>query len=135
MSVTSRMSFVRSAAAQPAGNLYGPAATSITGGGGPTDGPAPSSTGMAQGGASAGNGASFIQIVLGLVITTAIWWMITLVLERLIPLKETPHFVIDFLHGLRMALIVAVWFILWKMTAGVAPFNQLEPYRTLAASV
>lgn len=134
MSVTSRMSFSRSAAAQPASNLYGALGASALGAGGGT--PAASSTGMAQGNTpTAGGGATFMQIVLGLFIVFAIWWGITLVLERLLPLKDTPHFLVDWLHGFKMALLVGGWFIVWKMTAGVAPFNQIEPYRTIALSV
>jgi len=139
MSVTSRITFQRSAAQQPAANLYGPMGASVLGGGsngtpGPTPA-APSSTQMATGGAPAAGGITFVQAVLGVATLILIWWAITLVLERLLPLKDTPDFIREFLHGFRIAVLTAIWFLLWKMTAGVAPFNMSAPYVTIAAAI
>lgn len=140
MSVTSRISFNRSNAFQPASNLYGPMAAAAVGGSGgpPADqvGPSPSILGAVQGNPNSGlGGVSFIQVMLGLALLVGIWWLITIILERLLPLKDTPQFFRDWVHGFRMALIVAFWFILWKMSSGVWPLKNVEPYATIAQAL
>jgi len=141
MSVTSKLAFARSTSGQSISNAYGPIAGPALG----SMSGAPPSSGFAGGQIGApttlsqvsGNQqqelapANFVQIMLGVVITIGLWWLITWILEKLLPHHETPHFLEDFLHGLRVALIVGVWFILMKMTTGVAPFKFFPSYRTV----
>ena len=136
MSATSRIAFNRSQAAQPASNLWGPmGAAAIAGKDAPTG---PSITGAVRGAtqpAVIGGGATFWQVIVGLAVFIGAWWAITLILDKLLPLKDTPHFIIDFLHTFKIAIPVGVWFILWKMTAGVAPFKNVPPYVTIATGL
>lgn len=134
MSATSRIAYNRSQAAQPASNLWGPLGAAAIAG---RDAPAsPTTTGAVQGNApQVGGGATFVQVIIGLVVFVGIWWAITLILDKLLPLKDTPHFLIDFLHTFKIAIPVGVWFILWKMTAGVDPFKRIAPYVTIATGL
>jgi hypothetical protein len=137
MSVTSKLAFSRSTSGQSSTNLYGaiaaPAVNAWSGGGGGNGGgaaAAPSSLSQATGNVQTGEiPATFMQICLGVAVTIGAWWAITWILEKLLPHHDTPHFLEDFLHGLRVALIVGVWFIIFKMTTGVQPFVNLPAYR------
>jgi hypothetical protein len=131
MSITSKMQSARNSAQQPASNILGTmGAAALAGGGTPTTLGAT----MGDPGDTSG-GINFMQACIGLATVWLVWWALTWVLEKLLPLKDSPHFLIDWLHGLKYALLVAGWFIVWKMTAGVAPLSDLTPYKTIAASI